>query len=132
MTDESTEIDTAPPTPAGQEKVKMSGAEKVKATLKAFTEVDDDADAMQLTLASVAMGLESQPGFITTMEENQASGELDEFVLALTRWIATHRSDDAEQLLVIEVPRGQRIANGILLARCERAAEESRNIGSPL
>lgn len=128
---ESTNVDTEPAAD-GQERAKMTGAEKVKATLHAFTNVDDDADALQLTLASVAMGLESQEGFISTMEENQASGELDAFVLALTRWIATHRSDDAEQLLVIEIPRGQRIPNGTLLARCERAAEESRNIGSPL
>ena len=37
---------------------------------------------------------------VASVREAQASGELDEFVLALTRWIATHRSDDAEQLLV--------------------------------
>src|ERR1039458_10799853 len=87
----------------------MTGEEKVRQTLKAFTDVSEDADAMRLTLASVAMGLESQDGFLQSMRENQESGELDEFVLALTRWIATHRSDSAEQLLVVAIPKGEDI-----------------------
>lgn len=110
----------------------MTGEQKVKQTLKAFTEVDDDADALQLTLASVAMGLESQDGFMESMRENQESGELDEFVIALTRWIATHRSDDAEQLLVVEIPRGQNIPPGTRLHRLDLALEAQESAKSPL
>jgi hypothetical protein len=110
----------------------MTGEQKVKRTLKAFTEVSDEADAMQLTLASVAMGLESQQGFMASMQESQQSGELDEFVLALTRWIATHRSDDAEQLLVVEIPRGQNIPPGTRLHRLDLAAEAMTTAESPL
>lgn len=110
----------------------MTGEEKVRQTLKAFTEVSDDADAMQLTLASVAMGLESQDGFMESMRENQQNGELDEFVLALTRWIATHRSDEAEQLLVVEIPRGQHIPPGTRLHRLDLAAEAMQSASSPL
>jgi hypothetical protein len=110
----------------------MTGEEKVRHTLKAFTEVSEDADAMQLTLASVAMGLESQAGFLDSMGANQESGELDEFVLALTRWIATHRSDDAEQLLVVEIPVGQNIPPGTRLHRLDLAAEAMATAESPL
>ena len=110
----------------------MTGEEKVKQTLKAFTEVSEEADPMQLTLASVAMGLESQGGFLDSMHESQESGELDEFVLALTRWIATHRSDSAEQLLVVEIPRGQNIPAGIRLARLDQARDARLTAESPL
>jgi hypothetical protein len=114
----------------------MTGAEKVKATLKAFTDTPDDADAMQLTLATVAMGLESQSGFLASMEASQESGELDEFVAALTRWIATHRSDHAEQLLVVELPRGRGPFNdipaGVVLERCRQGAEKMLTASSPL
>ena len=110
----------------------MTGEEKVRQTLKAFTEVSEDADALQLTLASVAMGLESQEGFMDSMRENQASGELDEFVTALTRWIATHRSDEAAQLLVVEIPRGQNVPPGTRLHRLDLALEAQASAKSPL
>jgi len=110
----------------------MTGEEKVRRTLKMFTEVSEDADPMQLTLASVAMGLESQTGFLESMSENQASGELDEFVLALARWIATHRSDTAEQLIVVEIPPGQNIPPGTRLHRLDLACEAMATAESPL
>lgn len=110
----------------------MTGEEKVLRTLQGFTNVEADANPMQLTMASVALGLEST-GFMESLHESQLSGEVDEFVLALTRWLATHRSDSAEQLLVVEIPRGQDIPPGTRLHRLDLAAEAvAAGIESPL
>jgi hypothetical protein len=79
-----------------------TAAEKIGRTLREMSRPDEDAGEMELTLATVAMGLER--GLGAELERAQGTGELDEFVLALTRWIALHRSDSADRLVVVELP----------------------------
>jgi len=98
----------------------MTGQEKIEATLKGLTVIDEDAGGMILTLASVAMALESADGFREDLGRNQASGELDKFVVALTRWIGWHRSD-GRRLVVVELPAPQPSADAALWAGQMRA-----------
>jgi hypothetical protein len=76
-----------------------TAAEKITRTLQEISKPEPDAGEMELTLATVAMGLER--GLADQLEEKQATGELDEFMLALTRFLAMHRSNDARQLVVV-------------------------------
>lgn len=80
-----------------------TAAEKITNTLRELSRPDEDAGEMELTLATVAMGLER--GLGPELEAKQGTGELDEFVLALTRFLAMHRSEDARALVVVEMPR---------------------------
>jgi hypothetical protein len=79
-----------------------TAAEKIVNTLRELSKPDEDAGDLELTLATVCMGLERALG--EQIGEQQESGQLDEFVLALTRFLALHRSDDAHQLVVVELP----------------------------
>jgi hypothetical protein len=90
--------------PAEREAPDVTAAEKITRTLRELSVPGDGADAMEMTLASVAMGLES--GLAEKIAESQESGELDDFIAALARWIALHRSDAADVLVVVELPRG--------------------------
>jgi hypothetical protein len=97
-TNEIANVDAADGLPAPS-----TAAEKIKNTLRELSKPDPGANGMELTLATVAMGLES--GLDDELLEHQASGQLDEFVLSLTRFLALHRSDNAPQLMVVELPR---------------------------
>lgn len=81
----------------------QTAAEKIARTLKELSRPDEDAGDLELTLATVAMGVERTVG--PALGEKQESGEVDEFVAALTRFLAMHRSDTAKQLVVVELPR---------------------------
>ena len=85
----------------------MTAAEKVERTLRELSQPDDDAAGLELSLSTLAMAVESMPGLRDNLAENQEEGKVDEFILALTRWLATHRSDDARQLLVVELPKAR-------------------------
>lgn len=106
-----------------------TAAEKIRHTLKEMSEPGEDAGALELTLGSVAMGLEG--GLDEQLEQSQATGELDAFVLSLTRWIAMHRSDSAQMLLVVEVPRKELPAHTRLLL-LDKAYERAGDAASPL
>jgi len=93
-----TDIDVMP-APAG-----VTAAEKIAATLREMSEPGDDAGGLELTFASLAMGLEQALG--PELGGYQESGELDKFVLAITRFLATHRSDTLGALIVCELPPG--------------------------
>jgi hypothetical protein len=108
---------------------RRTAAEKIAETLREMSMPGPGAEDMQLALGSLAMGLERSLGGQLT--EAQESGELDEFVLALTRWAAMHRSDTAYQLLVVEIPRG-RVPNGKLLQLLDEAAAAAQAASSPL
>jgi hypothetical protein len=75
------------------------------------------------------MGLER--ALTEKLQEAQQTGEVDEFIKALTMFLATHRSDTARRLVVVEMPRapeGQRLPNGtrlLLLDQAEAAAEQA-------
>ena len=82
----------------------VTAAEKVAATLREMSEPSEDAGGLELTFGSLAMGLESALG--PELQGHQESGELDAFVLAITRFLATHRSDTKGRLVVVELPPG--------------------------
>lgn len=106
-----------------------TAAEKIARTLREMSKPDPGADELALMLATVAMGLERSLG--EQLERTQSSGELDEFILGLVRWLATHRSDSADALLVVEVPR-RPIPTGRCVALMERAARAYETASSPL
>lgn len=79
-----------------------SAATKILRTLRELSKPDPDAGEMELTLATVCMGLESS--LRGELHEKTPTGEVDEFVRALCRFLAIHRSDHAKQLVVVELP----------------------------
>lgn len=109
-----------------KESAKGTAAVKLMRTLRDLSRPGEDAGGLQLTLATVAMGLESQLG--PELERTQATGELDEFIGALTRWIAMHRSESVKRLVVVEMPRRRDLPPGKrlqLLDEAERLAEQA-------
>lgn len=115
------------PAPAGN----MTAAEKIEQTLRMLSDPGADAEPLELMLGTVAMGLESNPGFAEMLASSQDSGELDVFMLALVRWLATLRSDRGPQLLVVEVPR-RAIPAGKCVQLMEQAARAMASASSPL
>jgi hypothetical protein len=112
--------DTTPPATA---------AEKILNTLRELSKPEEDAAELELTLATVCMGLER--GLGEQIWEQQQSGALDEFVLALTRFLAGHRSNSAYQLLVVELPRRD-LPPGTRLHLLDEAAKAAETAASPL
>lgn len=106
-----------------------TAAEKITHTLRELSRPDPDAGGLELSLASVAMGLET--GLAEQLGEKQETGELDEFVLALTRFLALHRSDSARALFVVEMPR-RKMPNGMRLKLLDDAIEAAETASSPL
>jgi hypothetical protein len=105
-----------------------TAAAKILATLRELSKPGEDAGEMQLMLATVCMGLESS--IAEEIWRQQQTGELDEFVLGLTRFLAGHRSDDERQLLVVEVPR-RPLPSGTRLHLLDEAIEAAANPSSP-
>lgn len=107
---------------------------KILQTLREVSQPDPDAEGLELTLASIAMALES--GLGPELARNQATGKLDEFILALARWIALHRSDDVDALVVVELPRRtlslHDLPHGIGLQRLNDAINATASVASPL
>lgn len=109
--------------------VQGTAAAKIMQTLRDVSQPDEDAGELGLMLSTIAMGLERALG--DELERAQPTGELDEFVAALTRWIAGHRSDSARRLVVVELPHHpehQPLPNGTrlhLLDEAERLAEHA-------
>ncbi len=111
-----------------------TAAEKIMRSLRDVSQPDEDAAELELMLASVALGLER--GLGPELERNQASGKLDEFLLALARWIAAHRSDSADALVVVELPQRtlklHDLPHGIGLERLNAAINAAQSVTSPL
>jgi hypothetical protein len=112
----------------------LTAAEKVTRSLRDLSRPQPGAAELELTLASVAMGLESS--LREEMTRMQPTGELDEFILALTRWIGMHTSDDTDALVVVRVPQRalklHDLPHGIGLERLNEAIAASSSIVSPL
>jgi hypothetical protein len=107
----------------------QTAAGKIMRTLRELSKPDPDAGELELMLSSVAMGMESALG--AEIERAQASGELDQFVATLTRWISTHRSQSAKRLVVVELPRHRNLPAGTrlhLLEQAEDAAESAASL----
>lgn len=93
--------------------------EKIAETLRELSVPDEEAGGLAMTLAAIAMQAEGH----LDLSEQQASGELDEFVLALARWIAGHRSDTARRLVVVELPRREDLPAGTKLHCLDEALQ---------
>jgi hypothetical protein len=107
----------------------VTAAAKIQRTLRELSRPEAGAGELELTLATVAMGLER--GLGEELVRSQESGELDTFVLALTRWIALHRSDSARQLVVVELPRRE-LPAGTRLHLLQEAIDAAHDATSPL
>lgn len=108
-----------------------SAAVKLMRTLRALSEPAEDAGELMLMLATVAMALESNLG--KELVRTQTTGELDEFLAGMARWIAWHRSESTKRLVVVELPRRPAhdpLPNGVrlhLLTEAERLAETANS-----
>jgi hypothetical protein len=112
---------------------RRSAAEKIQATLRALSKPSPDAEPMELTIATMCMGLERSLG--EQLRQSQGSSDVDDFVGALTRFLATHRSDTARRLVVVEMPRapeGMRLPNGTRLRLLDEAEALAEQAPSPL
>jgi len=98
----------------------MTASEKIHSTAVAMRSPSGDAEGPQLALATLVQGLttETARGWI---DAAQASGELDQFMEVLARWIIGHRSDDMSLLAVVELPRGHDLPSGTILHRVAEA-----------
>jgi hypothetical protein len=130
--------DGLPAVPDGEPR---TASEKLTLTLKELSRPDENAGELELTLATVAMGLERRLG--PALEEHQRTGAVDQFVLDLVRFLALHRSDDAKQLLVVELPRAhehgrpladqvQDLPHGTRLRLLDEAVAAAAGADSPL
>jgi hypothetical protein len=93
-------------------------------TLRQLSKPDPGAGELELMLASLAMAVEGAAG--SEIAEKQASGELDDFVLLLTRFLAWHRSDTAHMLVVVELPRRE-LPAGTKLHALDEAIEAGKS-----
>ncbi len=112
---------------------RRSAAEKILDTLRALSKPGEDAEPMELTIATMCMGMERALG--EKLAASQETGEVDEFVTALTRFLATHRSDTGRRLVVVEMPRapeGQRLPNGTRMKLLDDAEALTAAAISPL
>lgn len=107
-----------------------TAAAKLMATLRAISKPPEDADELQLMLASVAMGLEN--ALAGELERTQATGELDDFIAGLVRWLAQHRSDTVKRLVVVEMPRRRELPAGKRLQLLDEAEYLAEHATSPL
>lgn len=108
-----------------------TAAAKVLETLRALSQPDPGGDEWQLMLSTVAMGLEGMVG--PQLEAMQASGDLDEWVAAMVKWLATLRSDTARRLVVAELPRSSvPLAPGVRLHHLDEAIAQAESAPNPL
>jgi hypothetical protein len=122
-------------TQSQSEMVPGSAADKLLVTLRELSRPAEDAGEMELMLATLAMAVESTVG--KELPAYQDRGEIDEFLLALCRFLALHRSDDVKELVVVELPRRERHAadplpHGTLLKALDDAAGAAKGATSPL
>jgi hypothetical protein len=110
---------------------KRTAAEKIMSTLRNLSEPGDEAGALELTFASVAIGLDK--ALPEALDELQDQGELDTIILVLARWFATHRGDEAPtRLVVVELPNRRDLPAATLLHQLELAQGVPAPTGFPL
>lgn len=81
-----------------------TAAVKLARTFRELSEPGPDAGGLELTFASLAMGLEGALG--PELGTYQESGELDTFLITIVRFLAAHRSDAKGPVIVVELPPG--------------------------
>jgi hypothetical protein len=112
-----------------------TAGEKLLVTLRELSKPAEGAGEMELMLATLAMAVEGTVG--KELPAYQERGEIDEFLLALCRFLALHRSDEVKELLVVELPRREKHAanplpHGTLLKALDDAADAMSTATSPL
>jgi hypothetical protein len=110
-----------------------TAAEKVLNTLREPSKPRPGADPMELTVATMCMGMERN--LERTLLDSKDTSQTDDFMLAMTRFLATHRSDHARRLIVVEMPRaprGMRLPNGKRLQLLDEAEAAANAAVSPL
>lgn len=103
--------------------------EKIMQTLHSLSEIEEDAGELEMMLASLAIALER--GLGDQLTASQETGELDTFMAALVRWIATLTSDNRPRLIVVPIPR-RPLNPGQKLHALLRAEEEYAQVARPL
>ncbi|HEX3390925.1 MAG TPA: hypothetical protein VHS55_00005 [Solirubrobacteraceae bacterium] len=110
----------------------LTAADKLRDTLKALSVPDPNAEHLEMMLSSLAMAVEGVVG--DDLDRYQEDGQVDEFVLTLSRFLALHRSDDVAELVVVELPRQhphQEIPPGRRLHLLDEAIKAQREATSP-
>jgi histidinol-phosphate/aromatic aminotransferase/cobyric acid decarboxylase-like protein len=121
------------PAGRGEPRRYVTAAEKVLNTLRELSRAAPGAGPMELTIATMCMGMERE--LEAQLLESKDTPQVDDFVLALTSFLATHRSDHARRLVVVEMPRapqGMRLPNGKRLQLLDEAEARADAAVSPL
>jgi hypothetical protein len=100
----------------------MKANEKIDQSAVAMRSPKDDAETPELALATLVQGL-TAPAAREWMAAAQDTGELDQFMEVLARWIIGHRSDDQPLLAIVELPRGKELPAGTILHRVAEARD---------
>lgn len=79
-----------------------SAAAKIMRTIVEISSAGGEAGELELGMASLAMALEP---VLAQGLRGKTDAEIDGFVLALCRFVATMRSDRSRELAVVELPR---------------------------
>lgn len=117
----------------GEPRRYMTAAEKILNTLRELSTPRPGAEPMELTIATMCMGMERQ--LQAQLLEAKDTSQVDDFVCTLTMFLATHRSDRAQRLVVVEMPRapqGMRLPNGKRLQLLDIAEARAESAVSPL
>ena len=106
---------------------------KIMRVLRELSTPASDATERELALASFAMGLES---VLPPILAEEGAESVDRFVLRLLRFLALLRSNRADMLLVVEMPRrdppAPEIPPGAKLHRLDEAWKAALTAESPL
>ncbi len=108
----------------------MKTAEKIMQSLQEIAEPSDDAGGLQLAFATVATMM--QEHLPAALAEAETNGELDGIILALCRWFASHRGDDASRLVVVELPRRRELPVMTVLHQVQLAEDAGVPASLPL
>jgi hypothetical protein len=108
----------------------QNAAEKIMQTLKDLSDPSDDAGGLELAFGSIATMMQS--ALPSALVQAEADGDLDDIILSLTRWLASHRSDQAHRLLVVELPRRRDLPPGTKLEYLHQAEQAVVPTGMPL
>ena len=107
-----------------------TAATRIMETLSELSDPGDEAGSLELAFGTVAMML--QRALPDAINEMQEAGELDDVILGLTRWFASHRGDDALRLVVVELPRRHDLPAATKLKQIDAAEAVDIPAGLPL
>lgn len=83
---------------------RQTAAQKVRHTFAEMGKPDGNSD-IEMMMATLATAMEGR--LAGELEQQQRDGQLDRLVIALTRWVAWHRSDHLGRIAVVVMPLRQ-------------------------